>query len=98
MDGTDEVAKKKSKKGKDKDSSKLEKALKVSPRLCDRRPPADPAHRDQCTLITERERGLLFPRALCSQTFWPPTVCPTMGSSNKDVGIESPALGVESRE
>lgn len=55
MDGTDEVAKKKSKKGKDKDSSKLEKALKVSPRLCDRRPPADPAHRDQCTLITERE-------------------------------------------
>lgn len=61
VDGTDEVAKKKSKKGKDKDSSKLEKALKVSPRLCDRRPPADPAHRDQCTLITERERGLLFP-------------------------------------
>lgn len=30
MDGADEVAKKKSKKGKDKDS-KLEKALKVSP-------------------------------------------------------------------
>lgn len=34
MDGTDEVAKKKSKKGKDKESSKLEKALKVSPVPC----------------------------------------------------------------
>lgn len=44
MDGTDEVAKKKSKKGKDKDSSKLEKALKVSPQLCERRP---------LTLLTE---------------------------------------------
>lgn len=34
VDGIDEVAKKKSKKGKDKESSKLEKALKVSPGLC----------------------------------------------------------------
>lgn len=33
VDGADEVAKKKSKKGKDKDS-KLEKALKVSPGQC----------------------------------------------------------------
>lgn len=33
VDGTDEVAKKKSKKGKDKDSSKLEKALKAQTEL-----------------------------------------------------------------